>query len=313
MLRPGITVGIPVFRDALLARSAVESCYDAADEIIVYRDGPQEDPYWPAFLDFAATRPKVRVIEGERNVGYEVRNAIIAAARRTIIHFMDADEILNERHLDEYARAVRAAEAGRCAMLLRVQELHGDTAHVPAWKPQHHDTTHALVWNAPGIAFRKIVSEVNPDGYEDLYGAAIRLFPSGRELPYPEALDYSDDDGEIHPPIIVHLAGVKENRLLCYRAVALDWQRLSPRPPLDEYVAARAVAMGYPRESCFEKMACAFLNEYGPSVPLDERFGPMPRLLGRFAGVARCEREQGKIVARDDSGWKELAARLGGG
>ena len=129
MSRPGVTVGIPVYKDSILARYAAESVLAVADEVLVYRDGPQEDVYWPQFLAFASRHPKIRILEGREHIGYLCKNVLLQEATHTIVHMLDSDDVLNENYLDEYADALRLAEKTRGVVCLSVHQTHGDTEH----------------------------------------------------------------------------------------------------------------------------------------------------------------------------------------
>jgi hypothetical protein len=290
--------------DSILARYAVASVYDVADEILIYRDGPQDDRYWPRFLRFIADRPKVRVIEGKVNLGYVCRNVLIREASHTVLHFMDSDALLNDHYRDQFAEAVHFTEAKQGITCLPSQNLHGDTAHVRQECFQVTDTCESLAYYAESLRWENEVSEQNPDGFENLFGARVFLYPLRIEVPNSYTMDHEYAD-QLHDPIIVDLSGVKDNRLLSYRAVALDYQRERPGYSIDEYVMRRAAQANITPAQIYEQMAVERLNSWGPGAVRTERFGKLPSVVtDRLGNVVTCTWSQdGYVVHRDDSGW----------
>lgn len=306
MKLPGLSVCIPVFGDSVLARYAVESVLGVADEVIVFRDGQQPDRYWSMFLAYAAAHPKVRIIEDKTVQGFECRNLFMCEATRTLLHFMDADDVLNENYASEYQDALRLAEKQECAVCIRVQELHGDSGHIPSQNPQLFDTTHVVAYNLPALRFEKMRNDLNPLGYENLYGTRIVLYPSLRELVKVEELDYQAFDNQILDPIILHLAGIKENRLLAYRSVAYEYQLTARLVDVETFTLQGARGGEGNRERRLERIACDYLNSYGRSIPMVPEYGMMPEVLGQLRDVARCSRDDDFICGRDDSGWDDI-------
>jgi hypothetical protein len=107
----------------------------------------------------------------------------------------------------------------------------------------------------------------------------------------------------MHEPLIVHLVGVKDNRLLSCRAVAFEYQEERPDCTIDEYVLRRGRANGEPAARSFERLACQWLNSWGRGIPRTPEHGRMPAVLDRLRNVVVCEWQDGVILRRDDSGW----------
>src|SRR5262249_14330952 len=150
-----------------------------------------------------------------------------------------------------------------------------------------------------GLRWESRQTPTNPDGYEGIAGAPVLLFPDGRALRESTAIDYEDYDDERLDPLLVHLAGAKENRLLSYRLLAYDYQRQRPGCGMEEYVLRHAAAPALRPRQVHEKLACEWLNSWGDSQPLDPSMGRMPALLAALRPAVVCQRRDGYIVARD--------------
>jgi hypothetical protein len=106
----GVSIVIPA-RDAGATLARTLATVDAQQftrwEVIVVDDGSRDDTRAVA-ESFAARDPRYRVLAGEARGAGVARNAGVAVARYPMLLFLDADDVLDPRHLLELHRALSA-------------------------------------------------------------------------------------------------------------------------------------------------------------------------------------------------------------